>query len=358
MKKILIFCLIALGQVWAKVAYVDSAATGVKDGTSWANAWTSLNSITGMGAGDTVYISGGTTSKVYPMGSWTPPSGNANAQFTLSISGDAGHNGTVVFRNSAGASNLFNFSNYVTINGRLAGQNKFRVEGYGITAYMDGPEAFGPGGATGIKLLGLNIDSGIIRMYDSRKVEIGWVVFELYKRTGWAAQCIVGIGRGDVTGYGNNSIHDCTFNLYYIHGVDSTGSNGNDGIDHVGSIDIYNNKFIGVLTTGSAGGDHQDHIMTDGGFVRIFNNYFENAANYHIFGGFYGTSASNWQIFNNVCNYSDPVLNNQPTCSIAWGTNNPAHGTYNNVYIFNNTIRGGDRGISVGNPGDVLAANC
>jgi len=50
--------------------YVDNAATGtVHNGTSWASAWTSFSAVvwgsSGVKAGDTLYLSGGATSKTY-----------------------------------------------------------------------------------------------------------------------------------------------------------------------------------------------------------------------------------------------------------------------------------------------------
>ncbi|HTQ49309.1 MAG TPA: hypothetical protein VMJ12_01265, partial [Candidatus Acidoferrales bacterium] len=59
--------------------YVDSSAAGTHNGTSWANAWTSLSQISGVSAGDTVYISGGAggSSHTYSVSNWKPAGGNS-----------------------------------------------------------------------------------------------------------------------------------------------------------------------------------------------------------------------------------------------------------------------------------------
>ena len=332
---------ISLSSSYCTEYYVDKDASGAGDGTSWADAWTSLSAITGVGPGDTVYVSGGTTSKLYLMGTWRPPSGNSSAQFTLQIGQEVGHNGTAIFRNNAGANDCFATCSYVTIDGRYNSQNRFRVEGYGLVAYMD---SNGRAPATGVKLLGITTPDGSIRMYGSRKIEIGWIIFEPYKRRGGPG-CIVGVGSGDTTGWGNNSIHDCEFTLFYLHGVDQNGDNGDDGIQNVGAIDIYNNKFISRLTTDFAGDNHQDAIQTDGTYIRIFSNYFENIANYAIFGEFWG-NASDWRIYNNVINCTDPVLTSQPSGGIILGARN--NGVVDNILIANNTVRGYKRNIALG----------
>ena len=73
--------------------YVDSAATGSQDGTSWANAWTNFYNITNVSPGDTVEISGGE----YPaiVGSFTfyeTPWGLTNSMINFKHSRTPGHN--------------------------------------------------------------------------------------------------------------------------------------------------------------------------------------------------------------------------------------------------------------------------
>ena len=190
---VILFTLLATASAQAATWYVDNAATGRNTGTSWTDAWTSLNRSRELARGDIVYVSGGATSKVYNMGRWDPPSGNSSAQFTLSIGQEAGHNGTAIFRNNSATHAWLGFCNYVTINGGIIIRTGFASKTMVLIAYMD---ADGRTGATGVKLLGITTPNGSIRMYDSRKTEIGWIVFEPYKRSGGPG-CIQGVGRGD-----------------------------------------------------------------------------------------------------------------------------------------------------------------
>src|SRR5271169_4126243 len=83
--------------------YVDNTATGSHNGGSWANAWTSISQISGVSAGDTVYISGGPagSAQTYTMsGAWTPVGGTSSSPVTYQIGQDSAHNGTAIFSGS------------------------------------------------------------------------------------------------------------------------------------------------------------------------------------------------------------------------------------------------------------------
>lgn len=86
--------------------YVDNAATGSGSGTSWTNAWTSLATInwTSVAPGDTVYISGGTTSKTYA-GIIYDDNGTSGAPITIDSGANSpsptGHSGEVIIDGSA-----------------------------------------------------------------------------------------------------------------------------------------------------------------------------------------------------------------------------------------------------------------
>src|SRR5258708_10013440 len=85
--------------------YVDSAATGTRNGTSWANAWTALTQIAGAAAGDTVYISGGPSgsNRNYSVaaGGWTPSSGSSTNPITYHIGQDDSHKAKTTFISSS-----------------------------------------------------------------------------------------------------------------------------------------------------------------------------------------------------------------------------------------------------------------
>jgi hypothetical protein len=85
--------------------YVDGTANGANSGTSWADAWTTLTAVKGIGPGDTVYISGGPSgsSQTYTLaGSWSLKSGTEDNPITYQIGQDDRHNGTAIFSTSSG----------------------------------------------------------------------------------------------------------------------------------------------------------------------------------------------------------------------------------------------------------------
>ena len=332
---------------FAALRYVDNAATGANNGTSWANAWTSLGAITGVGAGDTVYVSGGTTSKTYNMGAFNPPSGNSGAQFTVAIGPDAGHTGTAIFNNNAGAAKFIgNNPNYFTLNGRLSGTNHFRVQGYFHVVNTTAQ-------TTRVKILGLNTN-GLMWFYDSSlglpsiQTEIGWINWDLVNDTGFAAK-VVWVGKGDyASGYGANSIHDCDVPIYYHTPPDGV---ANDGFKDFSCTDVYNCRIYGVPTSAVTAGDHQDGVQTDGGFLRFWNNHFKNMTNYNLFLNYFGNNTPDIRIYNNVFEYSDPLLVGGYNVNVAIGGNAIGTWFHRRVDVMNNTFVGGFGSLDMDNEG-------
>ena len=107
----LIILLAGASGVYATAYYVDRDASGTThDGRSWATAWTRFADIqwgsSGVGAGDTLFISGGTTSKSYYERLRVRASGTAAARLVITKGQTAGHNGKVIidgeYQRSAG----------------------------------------------------------------------------------------------------------------------------------------------------------------------------------------------------------------------------------------------------------------
>ena len=107
--------------------YVDNSVGTSGDGTSWATAWKQLSDIAwgSVSPGDTIYVSGGSTSKTYN-GIWTIGSvdGAAGSPIRVTKGVDAGHNGTVIIDFGTGdeylyvnASSLITFDNFTIRNG-------------------------------------------------------------------------------------------------------------------------------------------------------------------------------------------------------------------------------------------------
>lgn len=78
--------------------YIDNAVGTSGNGVSWATAWKSFTNIVwaSVQPGDTIYLSGGTTSKTYSEVLWIAKGGTSGRLLTFSAGLDAGHNGTVI----------------------------------------------------------------------------------------------------------------------------------------------------------------------------------------------------------------------------------------------------------------------
>jgi hypothetical protein len=303
--------------------YVDKDAQGSNNGTSWNNAWNSLNRISGVSAGDTVYISGGSTSKTYTLSSsWSPSAGTSGHPITYKVGQDSGHNGTVIIDGNNSASNCIALSNYTTIDGEVSGSRH-------MTLQNSTSNQINAVSRTGVKIAYITVSSDIV---------FNAATFYEISHCYLVGENDVAISFSDASpsdlGWGANSIHD---NYFQLNQANDASGYGTDGLQWVNCADIYNNQFIGT-ETGYSGGQHQDGIQTDNYKNRIYNNLFRDLGNYPIFIDAF-KNITNLRIYNNVIEYTNSKWSGGLQQAIAVGRDGGAAGTlyFTNVIVGNNT---------------------
>lgn len=342
MKKYLVIMTILLWTASANATnwYVDNAATGANNGASWADAWTSIAGIKGLKAGDTVYFSGGLLGKTYTVNNWTPAGGTAENPITYAAGQDAGHTGMVTFSGSGNF--LDGNTNNLTLNGNVNGSRNMTIaSSYSWTVFNDTTADHH------VRLLYLNFTAPI------------WArggYWELGFSSGKSPlstlddSYIAHLGDGGTAGFGISSIHH---NIIQVNRKKTSGQ-GQDALKWVGNVDIYNNTFLSVFNASYTGTQHDDGIQTDGHYVRVYNNYFENFISYPIYNEMYGDT-SHWRIYNNVIKAEESGVDWSAYQCMALGFS--ATGTISDYIVANNTCIGGPnrRGIhlNTGVPGTI-----
>ena len=267
--------------------YVDNAASGANNGTSWTDGWQSLADIQwgSIQPGDTILISGGAdgSEKTYAEALTIKASGNETERITIQVGQEAGHNGTVVITGNQYWGILFDgsgmsvngYCHYVTVSGQVGTGNECKIrvsdpDDSGIyirgissnfiieyieIAYNGADDAaLGENGNAEIMGITEDIDSSIpIR---------GEIRFCRFHEND-ADDIHMTSSYQEIMEFGRLKIHHCEFYQY------------NDDCIEVGinGVDIYNNVFHDRDAYRSG---HPDNIQSYGSYVRVYNNYFYN----------------------------------------------------------------------------------
>ena len=127
MQRVLI-CLLTLFAVTANAAtyYLDSAASGANDGSSWTDAFETWDDAEAhsWSSGDVLLVSGGSTTKTYSI---TDGDNELPSNVTMRIGQTSGHDGIAVFdfnETSSGPQFGFKLNNGFTLDGEVAGDGE------------------------------------------------------------------------------------------------------------------------------------------------------------------------------------------------------------------------------------------
>jgi hypothetical protein len=275
--------------------YVDNVASGVNDGTSWASAWTSFANVAWakISAGDTIYISGGTTNQTYNETLTVQHAGAAGNPVTIKVGQVAGHNGKVIIDAQGTRTPCIDVqgNRYVTVSGN---------NGSGSTNLIC-RNATNPGSRyTGVGLEGYG--NGLVLEY----IEVADCNngIHLTGSSGMIARnCYLHGIQGDrgiyVAGqqvYDSVQISNCVIQLNENSG---TGGEGADGIQGGSGVTVQG-CYIYSADGPVVAGQHMDGIQLIGNYWRIVNNVIENMGNACVEGGSVGASWHDVMVYNNV----------------------------------------------------------
>lgn len=282
----------AFGASW----YVDNAATGAGTGRSWTDAWTSFTSVrwgsTGVTAGDTLYISGGSSSKTYTQSLNVGAGGQVGNPLYIRVGQDAGHNGRVIFSNAS-----INCSSYQNL--YISGQYQSSTNLYfnDLTSGTEYTTAIGgSGGGHVIEYVIVNKTMSGIAFGNALNLPVivrNCAIYGVYGKLGISLRGELALSQWD-----KYVIQNC-----YIQGI-SSGAAGPDLLHVTAGSTVASNYFTYVAGTPKTD-EHPDMIQQMGPkYSKICNNVFDSPTDSCVDVDFwYGGSDRtllNVYIYNNV----------------------------------------------------------
>ncbi|MBM4321711.1 MAG: hypothetical protein FJ125_17680, partial [Deltaproteobacteria bacterium] len=317
-------CLLGATAAVAETHFVDKAATGANNGTSWQNAWRSFGDISWqeVAAGDTIFVSGGAASKVYNEGLTVGKAGQSGSPIVIRVGQENGHNGVVIIDGQDTVEYGVLLQDYVTVDGEVNGQihwvcRNLRWTGFkstdadGIVLRYVEADSCGDGTAPG----GFNHG---IHLQGANGCEVAFAYIHHNHQDGYNAGGSVG------DSFGNNKVHHCRI-LW----------NSDDGVACRSGHDIYDN-VIGECWPQPGGGDgHPDGIQAQGNYTRVWNNEIYNCSTHCVFADPLNCGdARNIRIWNNLLYRTRGTMHSHAIkVKQENGTNSISH-----ILIANNTI--------------------
>jgi hypothetical protein len=342
--------------------YVDSAATGSRNGTSWANAWTALSQISGVHAGDTVYISGGpsgSSQNYTTTAAWLPAGGSAGNPVTYKIGQDSAHNGTAQFVGGT----TYHFISGAVQNVVLSGD---AGDGQRHFLYQSGLRFADCGGSINFRISYVSVPAATFKfMYlngGGHGIEIDHCYVHKVQGSSGDDDSILTMGPDQATAFDVNKIHDNVFD------VPSSGNGtGDDCIQGAQwGCSVYNNVITGYIVPAYPRTQHQDGWqLLNGTYCKCYGNVFINICNYPVFGDAYDGDFVHFWVYNNNIIITDPGIRaSNPPQGIAIGPDGGSFShlghwpAFTDVVVANNLIvdYGGHAAINLrNNPGQSSA---
>jgi len=348
-----IMFIVLASSVSAADQYVNNAASGSNSGTSWANAWESFADITwdSVQSGDTIYISGGSTSKTYYETLNIGASGTSGNHINIRVGQNSPHNGRVIIEGSGSVSTGIVVSGYeyVTISGRVG----------------DGSDQH---------IISRNHYTNEIRMDRNDHVIIEYIEAGPSDASNYG----VYITNYAVSGAGGNRVSNCEIHTLRRIPILASGPGGptiNDDHLRIDHNNIYNFGEDGIHAGGGAGGITIDHNeihdpsdisewggYSDGMQLRGFHYLtvaYNKVYNMENADGMYSylyfecdlgqsnVAANDIYIYNNVIYETDHTYTSSGHTGISFGCK--ACATMTNVEVSNNILVDlGSRGLDFG----------
>lgn len=137
--------------------YVDSAVPVSGNGQSWATAFKTFSAITwtSINPGDSVYISGGSTTKTYDSTLVVGKSGTSASRITIRVGQDVGHNGTVIFDRAS----IRVGQSYVTVDGAVGSEKRILIQNSFDIMKAENGVAVDGGSSVGLIVENIRVDN-------------------------------------------------------------------------------------------------------------------------------------------------------------------------------------------------------
>lgn len=329
----------AAGTDW----YVDnSLAASDNTGVSWANAWTNFASIIwgnpGWKAGDTLYISGGTTSQTYneTLGPFNITSPGSPYSY-IKTGTNAGHTGTVIIDGQGtSSSGISAVGNHRLI---IDGSSGLGITNLVIKNFFDAAN-----NSAGIGISYGGDSDGWIHHIEIYDCNVG-IYNAGSASNSTISQCYIHNVRGNAgiqLNGASTKAWDTTFvsNVTVIVNFDTNQSpnTGADGIQGGNGITIHH-CYFGTITGTNVQNQHPDACQLIGEFNKIYDCEMVDVVNAALEGGSSQTNSGNLMFYNNVIRRTSATTWLAFNRGVEWSPYpGPAPTSLTNVHIYNNTF--------------------